>query len=150
MKKIKLADNIKDRLRASTITPATCNPSNNVKDMNHVVIFVGDEPFLSTGYWEDEESQKEAEMLMNSDVFHKIVGVVTGIENPDIHLVRMFGEQIDWKTKEYCISRSDAGKVKDGIEDGAVVWFLFDDNALATATALCISPEIEEIARELK
>ncbi len=68
---IDLAKSLKD----SILTPASYEPSDKVKKMQHLVIMANDNLLLSLGEASDIYSKMEAKALLNSEEFKKIVSV---------------------------------------------------------------------------
>ena len=138
-------NNLREKLRDSVITPSSYLPTEEIKGSSHSVIYVNDKPFLGIGLSDNKETQEEGRKLLKSEAFKGIA--VADFKNESVLLeVRdIEGGDLILKKEEVAISRSEIGKVEKGDEKGDLIWIVYGDNALPVATALCISPEIQDI-----
>lgn len=135
-----------EKLKMSNITPSFYNPSETIKKYNHLVITINGEPLIGVGASYDYDTKLEANELIKCDDFIKIIST----QYPDsiLDIVALHGDNINWKDKEYSISKSKIGVVENGgVLDGDLHWLVFGENALAISTALCISEQIQKIVR---
>lgn len=127
-----------EKLKMSNITPSSYVPTETIKNYKHLVITVNSEPLIGVGASYDYDSKTEANELVKSDDFKKIVMA----QYPDavLDIVALHGSNINWKDKEYSIC-----KLKSGINNPH--WLIFGENAVAISTGLCASENIQKIIK---
>jgi len=132
----------------SNITPSFYNPSETIKKYNHLVITINGEPLIGVGASYDYDTKLEANELIKCEDFIKIISTQYPSNDFVLNIVSIYGNKINWKEKEYSISKSKIGVVENGgVLDGDLHWLVFGENALAISTALCISEQIQKIVR---
>ena len=138
---------LEEKLRQSNITPSTYIPSDEVKDMEHIVLTVNKKPLIGIGPVGDKDSINEADQLLVLSSLHEYIFRLFSTEDVKIEVRHIPGSEIDWKQEEVAISQKEIGKVEMGDEDGELHWIIFGDNAMPFAVALCVNEEIQKITK---
>ena len=125
-------------LKNSRISPGVFAVSSNSKSRSHTVVFANNEPVLSLGFGDIEDTER-TKTLLNSEAFRKLVSVKLDTEDPLIEARLSKGESLPWKVRMACLAPSK-------VEQDGLWWIVFGEAAHSFATALSINTEIERIA----
>ena len=136
-------NNLANLLAASTLTPGTYTPSQNVKTAVHAAVFAGDSLIALTGPADDLESVSQAKALAHSPVFRRLVQL-RGHSAPLV-FTRINGAEITWPERCAAVVSKPAGQVEHGGEDGPLMTIVFDGESEALSTAMCVIAEVAQI-----
>jgi hypothetical protein len=142
----KFEQDLKQKLKNSNLTQGYYNPSENIKEVEHLIICADDQPILGVGEADDELSLTEARRLVNYPKFKTYVEEALGKKVKHLSLQSKNGKDIEWQSKMLCIVDKDRGEFVDTDNSvGSLHWLLFVDN-MGFATALCIDEQVQKIA----
>lgn len=149
MSNIKIeSDDFMDKLKKSRLTPGVFAPNeSDLTDKTHTVIYFKEEPVLSLGL-NDDESMRQAEMLLNDPCFLELTSLKLGTDNPSLELeIRLVdGTLLPWSVRMSCVVLGEKDHVEDGTDEGPLWWIVFGDSAHAYSAAISVAQEIERIA----
>lgn len=136
---------LSEALKRSCLTPGQYIPSENIKKIDNICLFAGDNLVLALGPTGDARTLLESNLLTESSGLKRI----SSPEYPEhpITIKVVNGKNIPWKDKENAVVISEPGKVEEGNNDGDLQWIVFGNNSLSIATALCINEEIQKISK---
>jgi hypothetical protein len=130
-------------LKLSTLTPGNYIPSEDVKNGNHVAVFVGNRPVILSGPSNDPLSVTQAESLAASPQA-RFALMAAGHEG-EIRIGVAFGKDIDWQANESAVVSKPSGQVEHGNDDGPLVAIVLNDKDRELATKLSVTTETARI-----
>lgn len=137
------------RLKLSTITPSTYEPSESVKTSSHAAVFVDGEPFMLLGPDDDRESVRQARALTASDVFMTGVRRLGFSGTPgSVTCGTVCGAEIEWRESYSALAESESGHEETGQGDTGMLMAIILGEAQqceALSVLMCSVTELAQI-----
>ena len=136
-------------LALSPLTPGSYEPTERIKAIEHVGVFVDGKPFLLTGSSDDHDSFCHAQQFAESTTIQVLLETL-GITG-EVTFGVINGADIEWLSSHSAVVESTVNKVEHGDENGELVYVLLDDQlknerALGVAVAMCVDTSLVRVA----